>query len=180
MTLFIDTHSQVDREALREYALKKLTLLSQQGHLLLNSSEYQSFWQTLHRHIVTLPEDEKNPLLKIEAQLLNLPHFIEGWIHMAVDSEERFSFFIKSKAEGIKSGDEKKDYFWALQIRHDQIIGLLRVLETLLHIIDTWVHQSSEKVINDGVFLGLEVHTIEEQIYLEAEKVKTEREKLLQ
>jgi hypothetical protein len=179
MTLFIDTQSRVDREALREYALKKLTHFAQACHVLIGSSDNKAFWDQLHHQILSLNQEDKSNYLKIENQLTSLPNFIEGWIRMAVESEERFAFFIKSKAEEIKSGDEKKDYFWALQIRHDQIIGLLRVLETFIAIIETWVQKPPTQVINDGVFIGLNVHSLEEQIYLEAEKVKSEREKLI-
>jgi hypothetical protein len=179
MALFVGSDSKVDREALREYALKKLNQFDTKSQFLLRTRENQNFWSTLHRLIASMPEQEKASYLKIENQLVNLPSFIEGWIRMAVETEQRFSFFVKSKAEEIGTGDEKKDYFWALQIRHDQMIGLLRVLETLLSIIESWVLKNPKEVLNDGIFLGLEVHTIEDQIYLEAEKVKSEREKLL-
>lgn len=179
MSLFVDTSSKIDQLALREFAHKRMNQLLVQVRFLLTSSDNADFWNQLHILIVSKSESEKKQLLRVESQLLHLDSFIDEWIRMAVESDERFAFFVKTKAEEIDSGDEKKDYFWALQIRHDQLIAILRVLELLLIRVEEWVEMKPDEVVRDGVFLGLEDSSIEEQIYLEAEKVKIERDNLV-
>ena len=178
--MFVDNKSKVDREALREYCLKKLTQLDNQAKFMLENDKNKDFWTEIHETIGRDKENtHKNELLEVLVQIAHLPEFIESWIHMAVDSNERFDFFVRAKAEEIASGDEKRDYFWAMQIRHDQLVALLRVLELLIKHIERWVKTTVGEVLEDPIFLGLTEHNVEEQIYLEAELVKKEREKLL-
>src|SRR5690606_33816058 len=105
----------------------------------------------------------------------HLPQYIESWIARSVDSNERFEFFIAAKAEEIKSGDQSRDYFWALQIRHDQLIAVVRVSSRLIEVLQKWITQSPDEVIDDELFHGLVETNLEEQIYLEAENIHKQR-----
>lgn len=177
--MFIDKNSEIDREAMRVYVLKELGQIKEQlGHLLLDV-EHETFWKNIHDCIVTQITDpqEKEKALKLETQIHNLPQYINQWIQTAVDSPERLEFFVSAKAEEIKSGDQNKDYFWALQIRHDQLIAIVRVLSRLLNELNQWLQLSPSQVIQEPIFQGLLDYSIEDQIYLEAENIQTQRSK---
>lgn len=178
--MFIDEKSGVDREALRTHVLGELERMREALSQLLTGERYHGFWEGVHNSIVEIDDQQKKePLLKVESQLKNLPEFIDTWIQSAVESSERFEFFVSAKAEDVASGDQQHDYFWALQIRHDQLVGLVTVLSTLLDHIKSWVEMEPREVVEDGVFLGLTEYSVEDQIYLEAEQIHKKREKLL-
>ena len=175
--MFIDTESTVDKEALREYVLQRLEKFEARASQLVAGGG--NFWEQLHNHIASQEEEQKTEAFKVEAQIKELPAFISGWIQNSVETSERFEFFISTKAEEIQSGDQKHDYFWAMQIRHDQLIALLKVLETLLKHIKAWTLLEPEKVVEDSVFQGLKEYSIEDQIYLEAENIHRQRKDML-
>jgi len=178
--MFVDENSDIDREALRLYILNELNRIKKLTQLYLTDDRYHSFWEAIHNYINQISEEtKKQNLVQVESQLHNLPDFIDKWIHTAVDTDQRFEFFILAKAEDIKSGDQPHDYFWALQIRHDQLVGLIRVLNKLMEHIKRWTTLPADQVISDGVFLGMTVYSIETQIYLEAENIHKNRDKLL-
>jgi hypothetical protein len=177
--LFIDKNSNIDKDAMRLYVMAKLMTFRDEFNVLLKNHDHSAFWESLHNKIVSLPDDsEKNSYLKVESQILRLGDFIDTWIHTAVDSPERLEFFVQVKATEIRSGDAHHDYFWALQIRHDQLVAMVKVLETLREVISKWVNMPPEKVINSGVFQGLTEYSVEDQMYLEAENIQRQREKV--
>ena len=116
----------------------------------------------------------------MENQLTSLEQMIGVWIATALDSPERLEFFVLSKAEEIKSGDQQRDYFWALQIRHDQLVALVDVLRALAAHLHRYVKMDPTSVINDATFQGLTEYGIEKQIYLEAENIHKHREKIVE
>lgn len=178
--MFIDENSAIDKEALRQYINNELLRVFKLAEMYVNGEDYQLFWQELHNKIGVLEDKkEKEKLVGVESQLKDLPEFIYKWIESSVESVERFDFFIATKAEDIGSGDQQHDYFWALQIRHDQLVALVKVLDTLMGHMKNWVKMSAGSVLSDGVFLGLTDYSVEDQIYLEAEKIHKQRENLL-
>lgn len=179
--MFIDNNSEIDREAMRLGVLKELTQLKDRFSHLIFDEGNQSFWKTLHDCIATQLEDqlEKDKALNLETQLRNLPQYVDQWIQTSVDTTERLEFFISAKAEEIKSGDQQKDYFWAMQIRHDQLVAVVRVLSKLYNELNQWINLQPSMVVDEPVFQGLLDYSIEDQIYLEAENIqKTRAEKI--
>lgn len=176
-SIFVDKTSAIDREALRQYVFSGLKNYRDRVEAVIFAERHRDFFNTLHGLILASPD--KDALLRVESQIKELPDFIETWIHTAVDTSERLEFFIASKATEIKSGDQNHDYFWALQIRHDQLVGLIRVLDVLVAYLEVWVTKKPEEVLADPVFLGISDHSVEKQVYYEAEKVHAEREQFL-
>lgn len=170
--MFIDQNSSIDKHALRSYVYNELTKTKAQVESLL--IKHHTFWQNLHHVIVSNPEF-KEEHLRVEEELLTLPKYIDNWIETALDSEERLDFFISAKAEEIRSGDQFRDYFWALQVRHDQLVALVKVLTTLIDHLNRWSTMLPEDVIADPVWKGLLDYSIDKQIYLEAENIHKKR-----
>lgn len=172
--MFIDHNSDIDKEALRQFVLKELGQLKLAYSETILGQSQTVFWNNLHDAIVTKigNNQELDKALVLEGQIHNLPAYIDQWIQTAVDSTERFDFFISAKAEEIKSGDTMHDYFWALQIRHDQLTALVRVLSRLYNEITQWLLLEPSAVIDSPIFQGLLDYSIEAQIYLEAENIQ--------
>lgn len=177
MSIFIDASSRVDREGLRLYVLGEMQKSKQTADSVCVTKA--DFWNRLasavNQHLF---DEEKTKALKVIDQLVHLPQFIDSWITTALDSEERFNFFVMTKAHELGSGDQQKDYYWALQIRHDQLVGLVRVVEMLLDKMKIWLSLRPQEVFSDPVFSGLTEYEVEQQIFLEAERIYRERQKM--
>lgn len=175
--MFVDAKSRVDREGLRKYVVDQLEILRQRAEVLNN--DYSDFWDKAE--LVArkqLLEKEKERAVDAFLQLRHLPEYIGMWMETAVDTPERFDFFVLTKAHELKSGDQQKDYFWAIQIRHDQLVALVRVLDLLIDVMKLWVTMRPDKVLEDPVFAGLTKYGIEDQVFMEAERVYKERQRL--
>lgn len=169
---------KIQSEEVRHNTLTKLKAINEQLAYLWQGP-YRQFWIQLHHYLLHWEDPlERQNLLDVEAQLVTLPVFIETWIKTAVETPQTWEFFILTKAQEINSGDRDRDYFWALAIRRDQMVGLVRVLETLTTDIKVWVTKQPKDLVEDSVFLGLTEKNIEKQVYLEAEKVHRELESL--
>lgn len=178
--MFVDENSNIDKEALRSHVLEALERIKNEANRLISAPSVYTFWTGLHDQIASLEDTTfQDQARVVETQLKTLPVFIAKWMEMSVDSAERLDFFIASKAEEIKSGDRVRDYFWALQIRHDQLIALVRVLDRLLSVLRDWVKAAPDKVLDDPVFAGLCEYSIEDQVYLEAETIHKLRKKIV-
>ena len=144
MATFINEENKVDTEGLIDFGKKQLTEMKQQATYLLN--QHASFWIEVHNKIIEREDrEEKRVLLAVEQQMKHLPMFAKQWVETALDSKERFDFFVMTKAQEIGSGDNDKDYFWALTIRHDQIIALVRVLRLLIERLEALVKKSRKR-----------------------------------
>lgn len=179
MVLFIDENSRIDKESLRQYALGELTRLEQTAEKLVTGERYHGFWEGLHAVIgLEYKDREKERLLAVESQLKNLNNFVRTWISTAVESSEAFEFFIQTKATEIRSGDEKKDYFWALQIRHDQLIALVGVTTEIIKLMEEWVAKQPSEVVKDEKFVEMTKRNVEQRVYYEAEEIQHKREEM--
>lgn len=178
--MYQDEQTTIDRESLRQYTKSQLAKIFEQTSRLINSDETRAFWQGLHNIIAAKQKPEQDDLINIESQLTHLPIFVSTWISSAVDTPERLEFFILAKADEIASGDQQKDYFWAMQIRHDQLVALVRVLTKLVELMSKWVKSDPKIIVGDAFFLGLSESSIEDQIYLEAESIHKKRQQRLQ
>jgi hypothetical protein len=139
----------------------------------------QEFWDRLVTSASQrLFDKERQQALTVIDQLVHLPQFIQTWMSTALDSAQRFEFFIMTKAHELNSGDQQKDYYWALQIRHDQLVALVRVVEMLLDKMKLWASLRPAQVLDDPVFAGLTEYNVEQQIFLEAERIYKERQTL--
>ncbi len=176
VTVFVNASSQVDREALRTHVLGRLVELKKTADVVC--IDRISFWERVEMAANQSLGDEKSSVVVLIHQLVRLPQYIETWIETAVDTPERFEFFVLSKAHELGSSDQQKDYFWALQIRHDQLIALVRVLDMLMDKIKLWTSLRPAQLFDDPVFAGLVECGVEDQVYLEAEKVYRERQQI--
>ncbi len=176
---FIQNYHSIDRESLRLYILTTLGEVRSQAETLIFAPEHQPFWESLHNAIgATQGDPQRQELRRVEEELRGIPHFIDAWKHTAVDTSERLDLFVRVKAAELLTGDQDKDYYWAMRIRHDQLLALCRVLTLLLDQLKTWVEQDAASVLNDAIFLGLTRYSLSQQVYLEAREVHKERQRL--
>ncbi len=175
--MFIDANSRVDKEGLRQFTLDRLVALKEMAVIVC--VDRKDFWERAETVAPQILLHESNQALAAIKQLVRLPGYIQAWIETAVDSPERFEFFVLSKAHELKTGDQQRDYYWAMQIRHDQLVALIRVLELLLDKMKLWTSIRPGQLFDDPVFAGLTECGVEDQVYLEAEKVYQERQRLV-
>jgi hypothetical protein len=169
------SQTEINLDALQKAVLQKLAKLKDRAIYLIETETYRNFWQDWHATIVAVPDQVmKERYLGVESQLKNLSRFIEGFIMTSVDTKERLEFFVLAKAQEISSGDTERDYYWAMHIRQDQLIALIRVLSRLLDHLRILVKMPAAEVMDDPVILGLLEYSVEDQVYLEAEKVHEE------
>jgi hypothetical protein len=96
-------------------------------------------------------------------------------MHTALDSSERFDLFIQIKSSELEGNDATHNYFWALQIRHDQILAVLAVIKEILLQLQTFIQLPIKALISEEDFLSLGMISIEDRVYLMAEKIYKER-----
>jgi hypothetical protein len=177
MKLFVDEFGMIESQRLQSECKSRLKTINEKIRYILEGPKAE-FWEKLHARIIKIDNvDEKQAYLKIEAQLRTLPTFIDTWGQTSVETPERWECFVMMKAQEIKSGDKNHDYFWALAIRHDQMVALIRILDTLETELEGWLKMDILSVMENEKFWGLAEYPIEKQIYLEAEQVHKEREK---
>ena len=174
--IFVDKNSAIDKKSLRTYALNKLKNNRDMMQVLMA----KPIWEKLHNVVGS----EKNKIQltkyrKSQSQLLGLCGFIDSYIKTALDSLERFELFVQVKAIELKSKDQQHDYFWALQIRHDQVVAVVEVVEKIVGLASSWSGMSVDKILKDEEYIKLTHTSIEDQVYLEAERVYKERNKIL-
>lgn len=176
---FIQNYHSIDREAMRLYIVDTLGELRARAEALIFAPEHQSFWDALHNAIGAVSDKkQQKSLRRVEEELRGLIHFIDEWLHTAVDTSERLDLFVRVKAAELLTGDQDKDYYWAMRIRHDQLVALCRVLTLLLDQINAWIKQQASDVLEDAVFMGLTQYSLAQQVYLEAQQVHKERARL--
>ena len=177
--LFIDQNTRIDKEALRQYVESELKRLGSITEALVSDERYGEFWEELHRMIVSVQDEEqREEFMGLESELKTLPMFFRGWLNTAVESEERFEFFIQTKATEVRSGDEVKDYFWALQIRHDQLVALVEEGVAVVQMMKTCVGMKVEEVLEAREFVARSKIKIEERIYIKAQQIQAQREQM--
>lgn len=177
MVIFIDAASRVDKEGLRVYVLTEMQRYKEIAEKVCVTN--RTYWERLNAvAATTLYDEDRQKALKVIDQLLYLPQFIGTWISTALDSSERFEFFVMAKAHELNSGDQQRDYYWGMQIRHDQLVALVRVIEMLLDKMKLWLSLRPNEVLSDPVFSGLTEYDVEQQIFLEAERIYKERQKI--
>lgn len=166
------TSQYIDKHASFQNLQRELEKLYQHYHAWLHDPNKQVFWQNLHQAIANHSDNsEKQQLMRAETELLNASDYLKEWIDMAVDSPERFEFFIQTKAAEIQGESALSDYYWALRIRIDQLTALVHVYRTLIDYLEQWSQLSPQTVLDDAVFLGLSCQSIKDQVYLEATRL---------
>lgn len=175
--VLISPDGNIDKEQLRVWVWSQISELLIQVDYLLHADRYTQFWQDLHHFIVShYTERSKQDRLDAESQLIAQDSYLETWKSLALDTAESMELFIRTKAAEIHSGNDRYDYYWALNMRYDQLIALVRVEKALINAIERFVITQPEKVVVDTTFLRLIDYPVEKQIFLEAEKVMKERE----
>ena len=174
--IFVDKNSAIDKESLRIYALNKLL----NSRDMMQALIAKPIWEKLY-NAVSVEENKLrlDTYRKSQSQLLGLCGFIDSYIKTALDSAERFEFFVQVKALELISKDQNNDYFWALQIRHDQVVAVVGVIEKIIRLVSSWSRMSVDEILSDEEYLKLAHTSIEDQVYLEAERVYKERNKIL-
>ena len=174
--IFVNQNSAIDKESLRAFALAEL----KNQKTTISSEISKPVWDELHNAIGSLENDNKiQKYREAESQILSLVGFIDSFVMTALDSRERFELYVQIKAADLKHSDQNHNYFWALQIRHDQVVALVTVVKNLTKNIVKWSRQSVNEILADEEFLNLIETSVEEQVYLEAEKVYKERSNLM-
>lgn len=174
--MFVDSDGNVQVSQLRESIFSELTRLETRFEYLLETNKSKKTLHDLHVSILEFTTEDKTRYLRGYSQIVGITVFIHTWIQTSVETKERMSFFVESKASELKTGDAQKDYYWALCIRHDQLIALTSVVSALERHLTRWIDMTIEAILEDDTFLGLCDISLEEQIYLEAEKVRERRE----
>lgn len=174
--IFVNKNSAIDKESLRTYALNKLLNDRDMMQVLIA----KPIWEKLHN--VVGSEKNKIQLEKYrrsQSQLLGLCGFIDAYIKTSLDSMERFELFVQIKALELISKDQQNDYFWALQIRHDQVVAVVEVIEKIVRLTNSWSSMSVDEILQDKEYVKLSYTSVEDQVYLEAERVYKERNKII-
>jgi hypothetical protein len=173
---YIDPAGHIDVPGLQQEINLKLQHLKDAFEEVLQSRGGRMLMVEL-KNVAGLATDleERQQAVTLIHQLEDLPTYIAHWRQMSVDSEPRFDFFVKTKAEELRSGSETGDFLEALNCRYDQLVGLIRVLTALLMHLKRFTTMPIETILEDPVFAGLIEHDLEAQVYLEAEKVYIER-----
>ncbi len=172
---YININGEIDTSALVTGVKEELGKSRQQATFLLEKNA--SFWNELKDEIAKMTDDQEQlEHKKVLAQVLHVEHFLDTWIKTAVQDFATFEMFVMTKAAEIRSGDDKRDYYWALNIRFDQLSALTQVVDLLLQQMERWVGLGSKKTLDDPIWLGLADNSLEDQIYLEAEAIHAGRQ----
>jgi hypothetical protein len=173
---YLDTAGHIDALKLQQEVNLKLTDLKQAFEEVLQSRGGQMLVVELKNIVGFSPDNqERQQISHMIRQLEDLPGYIDHWRHMSVDSEPRFTFFVKTKAEEYRTGSETDDFLEALNSRYDQLVGLIRVLSAMLTHLKRFITMPVADILEDPVFQGLIEHDMEAQVYLEAAQVYKER-----
>lgn len=162
------TELKIDKEKFRALVYRELLEIRKGYDLFKHSSDGEKLFSSL-RNSIGLMENQltREKYLKALRQIEGISEYINDWINLSVDSNERFDFFILAKAQEVNSGDPQKDYFWALHMRHDQLLGLIKVLKQFIGHLKRFVSLPINRVLNDEVFVGLLERSLEDQVKLE-------------
>lgn len=175
---FLDNQQKIQKEGLREYSLKKLTMHLNWVSFWVQGSENVSRWNSLADYISSHDrEPEYETWKKGLDQIMIIPKTIKGWINDHVDSVERLEFSISSKAAELASGDDLHDYYMALTIRHDQLLACVEVLGDAVVKLGEIIKMNDNQAILEseafGFFASKEMETY---IYELAQSICSERE----
>jgi hypothetical protein len=175
MKVYYNEEGAIDATALRTQTKAALIKLLQTVSFIKSSERFEAFWKNMHLTVHEEPYKKNVVYAKTELTLLRLDQFIETWIQSAVESKERFDFFVQAKASEIDGSDPDENYYKALGIRHDQLLALVRVLQVLVTLMQTWATIPIDNVLESPEFQGLLETPLETQIFLEAEAIANQR-----
>jgi len=173
---FTTKSGKIDIEGLRVQVKKELERYKLLSDAWITDDATDAFWLSWQAFINQLPDGhtkQKHRLLY--QQLQRLPNYIKEWLEKSVETPERMAFFILAKAEEVRSGDQSRDYYLAQSIRYDQLMAVTRVLRQLIEYLRKSTNVSFDTIKDDAVFLGLLDYPLEDQVFLEAQKVHADR-----
>jgi len=129
LTKFITSNNKkVDTLALRKYVFDELSRIYAWCEYLLHNPEYTDRWRNLKDYIQSHDgRFEQEKWKNAVNEIVTLDSQIQGWIDEHVDSDERIEFSIATKAAEISSGNEVYDYYYALMVRHDQLLACVEI-----------------------------------------------------
>ena len=172
VTAFFNADKQLDSEALRCFALETLQKLAKRSEQCISSAQCSQQWRQVDDRAVV--GNHKHWTAGYN-QVQELGTAIAFWIKEAVESEQRWNFFVLEKATEISSGDRDRDYYHALMIRHDQILAACLVLEQAVMAVEQSCQLSVDALLQSEAMRFLARDEIETTIFAKAETFLKQR-----
>lgn len=163
---FFDENNKLNKNQLKEYVSESLSVMKMKLDVLLYREKYKKFWADLQNYCAI---NHKADCLAACKEVLLLPKLIDYWEKESVESDQRFDFFIVSKASELASGDEVKDYYHALLIRHDQLLAVVEVFQEAINFLEEIVTNEIKYVPNSSQINFFSKWSVEKRIFITAE-----------
>jgi len=112
-------------------------------------------------------------------EIKSLPNYVSHWITDLVDSQERFEFTIMTKATEINSSDPEYNYFYALLVRHDQLLAAVFVFrQDLVNLTHLTKLDLDPSIIDSPAFNYFTTHNFQDRVYFMAQEIFAQRKLL--
>lgn len=167
--------NKLEKEQLRIFIQEELHKLRKIITNILYLKENEILWQQLHDKSAI---SEKPELVKASNAIQKIPIEIDFWEREGVESQERFEFFILSKAAELNSGDQNRDYYHAMLIRHDQLLAVTFVLKQSVKHLQNCLSIPYNEIIHSDDYKYFYARTTAERIYKMAEIIYKTRKRL--
>lgn len=164
---------KLDKENFRIFIWENLIEIKEKLEKDFHSPFIKEVLQRVNDHCVVENDEICKNAVK---EIINLNKNIENWITEAVENAQRFEFFILSKASEIASGNQDKDYYYAMMIRHDQLLAVVKVFQKML---SWWDELKSiddlNLMVKSEYFKYFGENSSEKMIFREAELIYSNR-----
>lgn len=171
---FID--NKLDKENFRTYILDIFKSVQANLDEIYRNPSFSFLLTRLNDHCVVT----NNPACqKAIAEIKDLPTRLTNWLKDSVEDSSRFEIFVILKAGELSSGDKDYDYYYALMIRHDQLLAACSIFrQSLANIQSIFKVEDPKNIINDPAFTYFADYTFDEKIYLTAQNIFDARKKM--
>ena len=161
-------NNQLKKEDLRIFILDQFNHYLTQLHDPLHLIQNHQLWTKLSDQAAIAQNDDH---LKACQAITTLDKQVQYWIKEGVETPQRFEFFILSKAAQLNSGDQNRDYYHAMLIRHDQLLAVNHVLGQAIKHITNCLKLPQQEIRNSDDFRFFYLRTIEERIFKTAQLI---------
>jgi len=159
-------NNKLNAEDLRLYTKKQFTHIYTQFEEIIHSPQKQTYWQKLRDFGITKQIKNTEEAFR---NIFSLLDQIDLWYQKSVRDKPTFEFFIRSKAAELNSGDQIKDYYHALMIRHDQLLAVVFYFSQALFYLRQSLEKTPKHFFDSQSFKYFATCSSENQIYLVAE-----------
>ncbi len=166
VNLFIKNR-KVEKEKLYHFVSKRFFDIQHRNYKYFSMDKNVNFFKSLKDQAVI---NNDKMLKHTVVNILKLPITLDDWISESTSSQERFEFFIISKAAELSSGDQKKDYYNALLIRHDQLLSAVYVFMYAIMNLESFRHDQYVKDSKNNKLHFFQT-SIDKHIFFNAEKM---------